>query len=134
MNINHQLEKNINSTSKMVSVVIPVYNRVVELERAVRSILGQSWQSFEVIVVDDGSDVDVKTVCNSFKDDRIRYFRISEHKNANVARNKGITEAKGEYVAMLDSDDEFLPSHLERRVGKIHEWGCDGIFWKRLCV
>ncbi len=112
----------------LVSVIVPVYNRISELERAIRSVLAQSVEDFEVIIVDDGSNFDVKTVCDSFKDDRIRYLRNDVHKNANIARNRGMSEAKGEYIAMLDSDDEFLPTHLERRLTKIKEWDCDGIF------
>lgn len=128
MNSYYQSMTSNDGIDPVVSVVIPVYNRISELERAVRSVLRQSWQAFEILVVDDGSDVDIKTVCDSFYDDRIRYFRNSDHTNANVARNRGIKEAKGEYIAMLDSDDEFLPGHLDRRVIKIKEWNCDGIF------
>jgi glycosyltransferase involved in cell wall biosynthesis len=112
----------------LVSVVIPVYNRTVELERAIRSVLSQTWQNFEIIVADDGSDMDIKAVCDSFHDTRIRFVRCVEHKNANVARNKGTQAALGKYIAMLDSDDEFLPEHIERRIQKLSEWDCDGIF------
>ncbi len=112
----------------LVSVVIPTYNRSFELQRAIRSVLSQTYQNFEILVVDDGSEEELKPVCDSFGDARIRFFRNEQHTNANVARNRGIKEAKGEYIAMLDSDDEYLPIHLARRVQKIKEWGCDGIF------
>lgn len=128
MNSNHQLPIDNNTENILVSVVIPVYNRTSELERTIHSVLNQSWQNFEILVVDDGSDVDIKHLCDSLNDERIRFFRNNEHKNANVARNRGIREARGEYIAMLDSDDEFLPGHLERRLLKIREWNCDGIF------
>jgi len=118
---------NVNLNS-LVSIVIPVYNRTSELERAIISVLNQSWQNLEILVVDDGSDIDIQQVCDTFNDERIRFFRNKKHTNANVARNKGIKGAKGKYIAMLDSDDEFLPNHLERRVSKIKEWQCDGIF------
>jgi glycosyltransferase involved in cell wall biosynthesis len=120
--INHSKDEGI-----AVSVIIPVYNRVSELRRAIQSVLSQTWQPVEILVVDDGSEQDIETVCASFHDDRVRYLRNPVHKNANVARNRGIREARGEYIAMLDSDDEFLPSHLERRLAKIREWDCDGI-------
>lgn len=124
------MEKNFSTSGEvpLVSVIIPVYNRPAELKRAVRSVLAQTFQGFEIIVVDDGSTADLKTLCDSFGDDRVRYFRNDEHTNANVARNRGIREAQGGYIAMLDSDDEFLPGHLERRLAKIREWRCDGIF------
>jgi glycosyltransferase involved in cell wall biosynthesis len=112
----------------LISVIIPVYNRISELERAIQSVLKQSWQAFEILVIDDGSDADIKSICDSFNDERIRFFRNKLHENANVARNIGIREAKGEYIAMLDSDDEYLPTHLELRIEKIKEWKCDGIF------
>lgn len=114
--------------STLISVVIPAFNRAPELERAIQSVLGQTFQQFEILIVDDGSDVDLKTLCASFRDDRIRYYRNNEHKNANVARNKGMQEARGEYIAMLDADDQFLPGHLEQRLEKIRQWECDGIF------
>ena len=114
----------------MVSVVIPVYNRPVELKRAIESVLIQTFQDFEIIVVDDGSEneKEIEKVCSSFDDERIRFIKDVQHKNADVARNTGIRNAKGRYVAMLDSDDEFLPEHLQRRIDKIEKWGCDGIF------
>lgn len=112
----------------LVSVIIPVYNRPKELQRAIHSVLNQTYQNFELLVVDDGSESDLKQICDSFHDERIRFLRNEKHTNANVARNRGIREAKGEYISMLDSDDEFLPIHLERRIEKIQEWNCDGIF------
>jgi glycosyltransferase involved in cell wall biosynthesis len=115
----------------LISVVIPVFNHLPELERAIKSVLLQTFQDFEVIVVDDGSDEDVKSVCDTFGDERIRYFRVPR-KNANAARNRGIKEAKGVYTAMLDADDEFLPDHLKLRVEKMKKDGCDGIFGSAL--
>ena len=127
-NTDHQLTNGNKTTGALISVVIPVYNRTSELERAISSVLNQSWQNFEILVVDDGSDADIRAICESFNDGRVRFFRNSVHSNANVARNKGIKEAKGEYISMLDSDDEYLPNHLERRIHKIKECQCDGIF------
>ncbi len=112
----------------IISVIIPVYNHPMELQRAITSVLGQTWQDFEVLVVDDGSEEDIEHVCNSFGDKRIKYIRNEVHKNANAARNRGIKEATGKYIAMLDADDEYLPEHLSRRIEKIEEWYCDGIF------
>lgn len=115
-------------TTPLVSVVIPTYNRSKELARAIKSVLNQTYQNFEILVVDDGSEEDLRVVCDSFNDQRIKFLRNDTHINANVARNRGIKEAQGEYIAMLDSDDEYLPHHLSRRVEKIKEWNCDGIF------
>lgn len=115
-------------TTPLVSVVIPTYNRSKELARAIKSVLNQTYQNFEILVVDDGSEEDLRVICDSFNDQRIKFLRNDTHTNANVARNRGIKEAQGEYIAMLDSDDEYLPHHLNRRIEKIKEWDCDGIF------
>src|SRR5690554_5888991 len=115
-------------TTPLVSVVIPTYNRSKELARAIKSVLNQTYQNFEILVVDDGSEENLRVVCDSFNDQRIKFLRNDTHNNANVARNRGIKEAQGEYIAMLDSDDEYLPHHLNRRIEKIKEWDCDGIF------
>jgi len=94
------------------SVVIPVYNRADVLERALRSVLEQSFQDFEIVVVDDGSKDDPRAVVQSINDPRIRYV-LQENKGGAAARNRGFDEARGRFVALLDSDDRFLPHHLE---------------------
>ena len=106
-------------TTPLVSVVIPTYNRSKELARAIKSVQNQTYQNFEILVVDDGSEEDLRVICDSFNDQRIKFLRNDTHTNANVARNRGIKEAQGEYIAMLDSDDEYLPHHLNRRIEKI---------------
>ena len=96
----------------LVSVIIPTHNRPLQVVQAVQSVFNQSFQNFEVIVVDDGS-----TVCKSgFNDLPVRYIK-QEHLGAPAARNRGIKESKGKYVAFLDDDDTFLPEKLERQVG-----------------
>jgi glycosyltransferase involved in cell wall biosynthesis len=74
-------------------------------------VLRQDFQDFEVLVIDDGSAVDIKTIVDAFADPRIRYHRQS-NRGASAARNAGIDRATGKYVAFLDSDDVFLPHHL----------------------
>ena len=117
-------------TTPLVSVVIPTYNRSKELARAIKSVLNQTYQNFEILVVDDGSEEDLRVVCDSFNDQRIKFLRNDTHINANVARNRGIKEAQGEYIAMLDSDDEYLPHHLNRRIEKIKRMGLRWNIWK----
>ncbi len=113
-----------------VSVVIPVYNRPEELRRALNSVLAQTVaDDLEVIVVDDCSEVDLnKEVVQPYHDNRIRFFRLEKKGYANVCRNKGILEAKGKYIAMLDSDDEWLPEHLEVRIALLDSGAADGLF------
>jgi glycosyltransferase involved in cell wall biosynthesis len=93
------------------SVVIPVYNRADLLKAAIASVLAQSWQFFEVIIVDDGSVDDVAAAVDSFGDPRLVFVR-QENRGASAARNRGIDQARGRYIAFLDSDDVYLPHHL----------------------
>lgn len=94
------------------SVVIPVYNRADVLGVAIQSVLAQSDQDFEIVVADDGSRDDPKAVCGAFNDPRIRYVRRANG-GGGAARNTGIDYANGALIAFLDSDDTFLPHHLE---------------------
>ncbi len=94
------------------SVIIPVFNRAHALGAALHSVLAQSFADFEIVVVDDGSRDDPKAVINAIADKRIRFHR-QENAGGGAARNRGIDLARGRYVAFLDSDDYFLPRHLE---------------------
>ena len=93
------------------SVIIPVYNRAHLLKRTLQSVLAQNFRDFEIVVVDDGSHDDPKAVVDAVGDARIRFIR-QENKGGGAARNAGLDAARGRYVALLDSDDEFLPTHL----------------------
>jgi glycosyltransferase involved in cell wall biosynthesis len=95
----------------LFSVVIPVYNRADILGDALRSVLAQIEQDFEIVVVDDGSEDNPKAVVDALADPRTRYVR-QDNRGGGAARNRGIDEARGEFLAFLDSDDVFLPHHL----------------------
>ncbi|HSM94734.1 MAG TPA: glycosyltransferase family 2 protein [Rhizomicrobium sp.] len=96
----------------LFSVIIPVFNRADVLEQAIRSVLAQACQDFEIIVVDDGSSDHPEQVVEAIGDPRIRVVR-KENGGGASARNRGFDEARGRFVALLDSDDHFLPHHLE---------------------
>lgn len=98
-----------------VSVVIPTYNRAAKTVRAVNSVLAQSYRSIEIIVVDDGSTDNTSLALQSVFGDKIRYFRKTNG-GVSSARNFGIAQTKGEYVAFLDSDDLWLPNKIEMQV------------------
>jgi glycosyltransferase involved in cell wall biosynthesis len=99
-----------------VSVVIPVLNRPVAVRRAIESVLGQTFQNFEIIVVDDGSTDDTAESVSSFQDPRIRLIRHDRKRGGSAARNTGIRSSSAPYVAFLDSDDEWLAAKLERQL------------------
>ena len=94
------------------SVVIPVYNRAAALARAIASVRAQSFADFEIVVVDDGSKDDPRAVIEALNDPRIRFIR-QDNAGGGAARNTGIDHAQGAFVAFLDSDDAFLPQHLQ---------------------
>jgi glycosyltransferase involved in cell wall biosynthesis len=93
------------------SVIIPVYNRADILRDAVASVLAQTCQDFEIVVVDDGSRDDPAATVAAFADPRLRFFR-QDNAGGGAARNRAIDEARGRFIAPLDSDDIFLPHHL----------------------
>jgi glycosyltransferase involved in cell wall biosynthesis len=101
----------------MVSVIIPTYNRESFLSRAIQSVLSQTYSNWELLVVDDGSTDNTRKVVNEYikKDNRIKYF-YKENGGQGSARNLGIKHASGEYIAFLDSDDEWLPEKLELQI------------------
>jgi len=104
-----------------VTVVTPTYNHAETLPRAIESVLHQTFEDFEYIVVDDASTDNTKLVIESYDDDRIHYVRHEENKGGSAARNTGITKARGRYVAFLDADDEWLPGKLAAQVECLEE-------------
>jgi glycosyltransferase involved in cell wall biosynthesis len=100
-----------------VSVVIPTYNRTALLKRSIQSVLNQSYQDFEIIVVDDASTEDIRAVVRYFEDKRITYLRRDKNGGEAAARNTGIAHATGKFIASHDSDDEWMPEKLAKQMG-----------------
>jgi glycosyltransferase involved in cell wall biosynthesis len=102
----------------LVSIVIPAYNRAATIADCLRSVQSQTYQNWEAVVVDDGS-TDGTAACieqMAREDARIRLIRHQRNRGAQAARNTGIRAAQGEWIAFLDSDDQYLPHSLEARL------------------
>ncbi|MDO4818616.1 MAG: glycosyltransferase family A protein [Akkermansia sp.] len=102
--------------SPLFSVVIPAYNARKFIPLTIESILRQSVQDFEIVVVNDGSTDDTLEILQGVADPRLRVI-TRENGGECVARNHGLREARGKYIAFLDSDDVWLPNHLEQALG-----------------
>ena len=103
----------------MISVIIPTYNRANLIRRAINSVLNQTYQNFEVIVVDDGSTDNTSLEIKRIQDNRIKYIKLIENKGGSNARNIGIKNARGKYISFQDSDDLFYPNKLEKQIQNI---------------
>ena len=103
----------------IVSVIIPVYNRSSSIARSVESVLAQTFQDFEIIVIDDGSTDQTCEVVRKLGDGRVRLVCHDTNLGAASARNTGMLAATGKYIAWLDSDDEWLPEKLETQLGAL---------------
>ncbi len=100
----------------MVSVIIPTYNRADTIKRSIESVLSQSYQDFEIIIIDDGSTDDTYRVVKEIRDTRICYIKGDKRMGANAARNIGVQRAKGEFIAFQDSDDIWRKDKLEKQM------------------
>lgn len=104
--------------SPLISIIIPTFNRPLLLAEALKSILNQTYQQFEIIVINDGG-TSVHSVIDQFNDQRIISLEHTSKKGPGAARNTGIKNAKGKYIAYLDDDDLFLPHHLETLIDNL---------------
>lgn len=109
----------------MISVILPTYNRRELLLRAIDSVLCQTHDDLEVIVVDDASTDGTQSAVLDLQDERIRYVRLTENAGACAARNRGLDMARGEYIAFQDSDDVFHADKLEKQLEYLRETGAD---------
>lgn len=101
---------------KMVSVIMPTYNRAYIIRTAIQSVLEQTYSNWELIIVDDGSEDETKQILQEYKDERIKVLINDSNKGANYSRNRGGDIAKGEFIAFLDSDNYWKRNKLEKQV------------------
>ena len=117
------------NNTDLISVIIPTYNRAHLIKRSVESVLNQTYKNLELIIVDDGSTDDTKKVIKSLNDERIIYIYQS-NQGANAARNKGIENTKGKYIAFQDSDDIWHSDKLEKQISALQKNNADIVFCK----
>jgi glycosyltransferase involved in cell wall biosynthesis len=104
--------------SPHISVVLPTYNRGHVLPRAIGSVLRQTYQDFELLVIDDGSSDDTEKLISKYSDARIRYVKHARNLGQAPATNTGVRLALGTYISIIHSDDEWLPQMLEKIFSK----------------
>jgi glycosyltransferase involved in cell wall biosynthesis len=110
-----------------ISVIIPAYNRAGAIRLSAESVLRQTVSDLEVIVVDDASSDGTPEAAEAIGDPRLRVIRLAENRGPSGARNAGMEAARGEWIAFQDSDDEWLPSKLERQFAAMERLGPDTI-------
>ena len=111
--------------SDLVSIIMPSYNTANYIEASIESVRHQTYENWELIIVDDCSTDNTDEVVRPFlTDGRIRYLKNEQNSGAAISRNRALREAKGKWIAFLDSDDLWLPEKLEKQVSFMEENGC----------
>ncbi len=111
-----------------VSIIVPTFNRLKFLGRTLASVFEQTFEDWELLIADDGSGADARAYLEALDDPRVRVLWLSHSGRPAVARNAALSEAKGEYVAFLDSDDLWTPSKLQIQLASLRKqagrrWG-----------
>lgn len=101
----------------LVSIIMPSYNTAKYIADSINSVIKQTYENWELIIVDDCSNDNTDEIVNSFlRDERIKYFKNERNSGAAISRNKALREAKGRWIAFLDSDDLWIPEKLEKQI------------------
>jgi len=107
----------------LVSVIMPSWNTSNFIAESIQSVIDQTYENWELIIVDDCSTDNTDEVVARFTDKRIRYFKNEKNSGAALSRNRGLREARGEWIAFLDSDDLWSPKKLEYQISFMNEHG-----------
>jgi glycosyltransferase involved in cell wall biosynthesis len=118
-----QINSNSSSTP-LVSAIIPTFNHAQFIAKSIESVLCQSYSNLELIIVDNYSEDNTRQVVQTFKDNRIHYYRFRNNGIIAASRNYGVIQSKGEVIAFLDSDDEWVKDKLNKQVKHLF---CEGI-------
>lgn len=113
----------VDATEGLVSVILPTFNRAGTLPRAIMSVLDQSYRNLELLIVDDGGSDNTPELVAAIGDPRIRFIAQEKNGGASSARNAGLRQARGQFIAFQDSDDEWLAGKLARQVRAAQEAG-----------
>ncbi len=109
----------------LVSVVIPAYNCEIYIAQAIRSVLAQTEQNFEIVIVDDASSDKTVEIIRSFSDQRISLYLNEQNRGVSHTRNEAFRMARGEWIALLDADDWYAPERIEKMLGAAREFNAD---------
>lgn len=107
----------------LVSIIMPSYNTAPYIRETIQSVLNQTYQNWELIIVDDCSTDNTDEVVASINDNRIRYLKNEKNIGAALSRNRALREAKGRWIAFLDSDDLWMPEKLEKQISFMEKNG-----------
>lgn len=108
--------------SPLVSIIMPAYNSGKTIRSSIQSVCRQTYSNWELLIVDDCSDDNIESIIQEFQEQRIHYYRLSTNQGVAAARNKGVAEARGQYLAFLDSDDLWHPDKLTRQVNFMQKY------------
>ena len=111
--------------NKIVSVIMPSFNTGRFIKEAINSVINQTYTNWELIIVDDCSNDDTNEIINSFEDSRIKYLKNDTNMGAAICRNRALKEAKGKWIAFLDSDDLWKKYKLEKQISFMEKGGYD---------
>ena len=101
---------------ELVSIIMPSYNTGKFIKETINSVISQTYSNWELIIVDDCSTDNTDEILKNINDDRIIYLKNEKNSGAAVSRNKALREAKGRWMAFLDSDDLWVPQKLEKQI------------------
>ncbi|SHG49389.1 glycosyltransferase family 2 protein [Winogradskyella jejuensis] len=115
------------------SVVIPLYNKEQYIKETLKSVLNQTFDNFEVIIINDGSTDKSFEVAKSFNDHRLKFFQ-QENQGLSIARNNGIKKSASGYIALIDADDLWSPNHLQKLYNLIQDYPNKGLYASRYAI
>ena len=109
----------------LVSIIMPSWNTENYIAESIQSVIDQTYKNWELIIVDDCSTDNTDEVVRAFNDQRIKYLKNEKNSGAALTRNRALKEARGEWIAFLDSDDLWVPEKLEHQINFMKKKGCN---------